>query len=167
MGDGVPSTNGDGIGRAADGTGEGLRFLPALRRLTDRELTKVARGVTPRSAEPGQVLVREGDAGRDVFVIAEGVARVTVAGQTLCELQPGEIMGEMAMLDGRPRTATVTALTRMTLLPIGPPHFYCFAGLPPVALAVLKSLTDRLRVADERLAALVGSPAAVSSAQDG
>lgn len=151
------TVGGTGMGAAidgdkGDGRSEALRRLPALRRLTDREVANVARTVENVQVEPGHVLVREGEPGRDAYVIAEGVARVTVAGEHLCDVEPGEIVGELATLDGRPRTATVTAVTPMTLLALDPSCFYCFGGLPPVAIAVLKSLSDRLRAADARLA---------------
>jgi CRP/FNR family transcriptional regulator, cyclic AMP receptor protein len=135
----------------ADSKRDALRLLPALRGLDDRELAKLARLVDEVTVEAGKTLITEGDVGREAFVIAEGTARVTIGGEIVCELGPGEIVGEMAMFEHRPRTASVVAATPMRLLAVGPADFYAFAGLPPVARAVTSTLVSRLRAADTRI----------------
>ena len=132
-------------------TNEGLRVLPALRGLDRRELSKLARLVDEVTVDAGEILIREGDVARKAFVIAEGTARVTIGDQLVCELGPGQIVGETAMLEHGPRTASVVAATPVRLLVIGPSDLYSFAGLPPVARAVMSTLLSRLRAADVRI----------------
>ncbi|HUF54917.1 MAG TPA: cyclic nucleotide-binding domain-containing protein [Dehalococcoidia bacterium] len=62
---------------------------------------------------PGQVLMAEGEAGDALYVVAEGTLEVTQAGNSVRELGPGDYAGEVALLTGRPRTATVTATTEV------------------------------------------------------
>lgn len=136
-----------------------LRLVPQLRGMDEREIAKLARLVDDVRVEAGRVLMREGEVGRQAFVIADGVAKVTIAGEDVCQLGPGEIVGEMAMVLHRPRTATVVATTPMRLLAIGPADFHAFAGLPPVARAVTTTLVTRLVAADERIRVLAnGEP---------
>ena len=64
----------------------------------------------------GQVLTRQGCVGREAFVVVSGTADVQVEGRTVGRLGPGDVIGELALLTGEPRNATVTALTDMELL---------------------------------------------------
>src|SRR4051812_47372019 len=83
------------------------------------ELSMLARITTPVSVAAGHVLAREGDAGGEFAVIVDGTASVTRAGQPIGRLEAGTFFGEMALLDGGARVATVTAETPMMLLVIG------------------------------------------------
>ena len=76
-----------------------------------QELRAVARLCTPRSVEKGFRVDHRGDPGRECFVIAEGSAAVKIAGQLVGTVGAGDCVGEMALLDGGARTATVTAET--------------------------------------------------------
>jgi CRP/FNR family transcriptional regulator, cyclic AMP receptor protein len=134
---------------------EALRLVPALRAIGERDIARLSRLVDEVRVPAGTVLIHEGAHGRDAFVIAEGTARVTVGDDHVCDLGPGEIVGEMAPLERRPRTATVVADTPMRLLAIGAADFYAFARLPPVARAVTATLVARLRAADTRIRQLV------------
>ena len=64
----------------------------------------------------GQVLTRQGCIGREAFVVVSGTADVQVEGRTVGRLGPGEVIGELSLLTGEPRNATVSALTDMELL---------------------------------------------------
>jgi cyclic nucleotide-binding protein len=68
-----------------------------------KELQSVARLCTPLSLEEGFVLTTEGTPGRECFVITDGKARVTIGGRKVGEVGPGECVGEMALLEARPR----------------------------------------------------------------
>lgn len=128
-----------------------LRQVPALAGCTDKELAEAARHVDDWAVSAGTTLTSEGAVGHEAFVIVEGTAAVVIHGETVAELGPGEFVGEMAMLDRRPRSATVVAQTDMTLLLIGPAAFDDFASLRPVSRELTKELADRLRRADAKV----------------
>ena len=67
--------------------------------------------MTRTEIPPGRAFIREGHLGREAVIIADGLARVTMGGQEVAAVGRGDVVGEMAVLDGGPRSATVTALT--------------------------------------------------------
>ncbi|HVL81664.1 MAG TPA: cyclic nucleotide-binding domain-containing protein, partial [Actinomycetota bacterium] len=94
----------------------------------------------------GTVLTREGSPGREAFVIAEGRASVTLDGRAMAELGPGAFFGEMALLDRGPRSATVEALTPMTLFVLDARSFSSLlAETPSVVRKMLQTVAVRLR----------------------
>ena len=111
-----------------------------------RELQSVARLCTPLSVEEGFVLTTEGTPGRECFVIADGKARVTIGGRKVGEVGPGECVGEMALLDGGRRTATVTAESPMNTYILSVSEFRSLLGVNPTILHnIATSLAQRLR----------------------
>jgi CRP-like cAMP-binding protein len=80
---------------------------------SDEELRRIAQMADEIAVPAGYVLVYEGDWGNEVFVVAEGEALVTVGGRTLAVLGASGVIGELAVLNPAPRTATVTASTAM------------------------------------------------------
>ncbi len=122
-----------------------LRQLPAFRRCSNRVLAKIDALVDEVSVEAGHVLVREGDPGRQSFIVLWGRAGVTLRDEPIAVLGPGSFIGEMALLDLGPRSATVTALSPMRLLVIGPAAFSTLMDLPGVALPMVRELAGRLR----------------------
>ncbi len=118
------------------------------------ELSRISSISTPLNAKAGQVLATEGQPGREFFVIVEGTAEVFVGGNKVGDLGPGSFFGEMALLDGGPRTATVTAATPMSLLILSRGEFddLIDAGMPSVARKMLTAVGERLRSMDDRLA---------------
>jgi CRP-like cAMP-binding protein len=104
----------------------------------------------------GTVLFREGDSGREMFIIQKGRVRVRKrAGPTekvLAELSEGEFFGEMAVLMGLDRSATVEVIEDSKLLVIGPDTFESLLkSNPDIALKMLKKMAARLRALDEHL----------------
>ena len=97
-----------------------LRTVPSLAGQPDKELAQMAPFVDEASVEAGFVLMREGTTGREAFLVVEGRADVSIAGRSVAQVGPGELLGEMALLDHSPRSATVTALTPMKLLVMDP-----------------------------------------------
>lgn len=80
----------------------------------ERQLSRRAMsGTKPRfrSVDPGDDLVRQGDAGQELFLILDGMLEVDVDGKVVAEIGPGALVGERAVLDGGVRTSTLTALT--------------------------------------------------------
>ena len=88
-----------------------VRRVPLFARLDDRELKTLAGSFTERAFQAGQNLTTEGQGAAGFFVIESGEASVTVDGETRGTLGPGDYYGEIALLDGGPRTATITATT--------------------------------------------------------
>lgn len=90
-----------------------------------------------------------GETGRELFVIVEGQAVVrTTKGRTVT-LGPGQFFGEMSLIDGGPRSATVEATTPMRLLVIGHREFWeLLTEAPPISRRIMRTLSARLREAD-------------------
>lgn len=116
-----------------------------------RELARIASLVEEVDAPEGKVIVRQGDPGRECFVIAEGEARATIRGKGSALLGPGSFFGEMALLDQGPRSATVTAETEMHLLVLGSREFSSLVNeVPTVAVRMMRGLAERLRSAERQ-----------------
>jgi len=132
---------------------ERLRGVWLFSQCSKRELDTLARITTPVGVPAGHVLAREGETGGEFAVIVDGCATVTLAGKVIGRLAPGTFFGEMALLDGGARIATVTADEPMTLLVIGRRDFDAVIGgaMPSVARKMLTVLGQRLREADVRL----------------
>jgi CRP-like cAMP-binding protein len=86
-----------------------LKNVPLFSRVSDKELKSIAAGFTDRSFTAGQDLTSEGQGGAGFFVLESGEAKVTVAGEDRRTLGPGDYFGEIALIDGGLRTASVTA----------------------------------------------------------
>ena len=111
-----------------------------------KELQSVAGLCTPLSLEEGFVLTTEGTPGLQCFVIVDGTARVTIGGRKVGDIGPGECVGEMALLDGGPRSATVTAESPMNVYALSVSEFRSLLKVSPTILGkIATSLARRLR----------------------
>ena len=129
---------------------ERLGALPMFGGCTNKELRDIARIVDELQVESGRVLMSQGDAGQEAFVIEEGTAEVVRDGQLLATVGPGSYVGELALIDAGPRSATVTATTPMRVLVIGTRKFSTLLDeVPGLARRVLVSTARRLRAANE------------------
>jgi CRP/FNR family transcriptional regulator, cyclic AMP receptor protein len=114
-----------------------------------RELARIASLADEVDAPKGKVIVRQGDPGRECFVITDGKARATIRGKGSTVLGPGSFFGEMSLLDQGPRSATVTAETNMHLLVLGSREFSSLVNeVPTVAVRMMRGLAERLREAE-------------------
>jgi CRP/FNR family cyclic AMP-dependent transcriptional regulator len=126
----------------------GLAKVPMFHGCSDRELRSVAAAVKEIDHPGGTMIAREGDPGIGLFVIADGTAEVTIGGKKKSTLRKGDFFGEIALLDGGPRTATVTATSDVKLYGLTE---WTFRGLmrqePKIAIKVLVGMAGRLRSA--------------------
>ena len=128
-----------------------LRGVPLFADCDDRELAEIAALARPQTAEAGTVLVTEGEPGTDFYVIVDGRATVSVGGATVAELGAGSFFGEMALLDGGERVATVTAAGPLQLLRLERDDFNRMLEVAMPALA--PKLLERRRAAGPRTGA--------------
>src|SRR3954453_2763735 len=123
-----------------------LSEVPLFSACTDRELDRLARHAELVDFRAGDVLMSEGEAGHEFFVVVDGEVGVTSGGETLAKLGPGAYVGELALLDPGPRTATVTALRDTTAVLLASPEFYAAVEESPVlARKLLAGMAHRLR----------------------
>jgi CRP/FNR family cyclic AMP-dependent transcriptional regulator len=116
---------------------------------TSEELDRVATLCEEVDAEEGAELMAQGRPGQEAYVILDGRAAVYIGGQQKAELGPGEIVGEMALIDHRPRIADVRALTSMTLLAFDAEQFRRLLDeMPKAQVRVMEKLVERLRNRD-------------------
>jgi CRP/FNR family transcriptional regulator, cyclic AMP receptor protein len=123
-----------------------LGQVPIFSGCSKRELTLIARAAKEVVHKEGTLIAREGERGIGLFMILEGECRVSIGGKTKAKLGPGDFFGEVALLDGGPRTATVSAVTQVKLIGI---TGWVFRGLlmehPTIALKTLEAVAGRLR----------------------
>jgi CRP/FNR family transcriptional regulator, cyclic AMP receptor protein len=138
--------------RASNAAIENLRKVALFSACTKDELRKIMSASTEMKFSAGTVLANEGAVGHEFMVIAEGNARVDIGGKTIAQLGAGDFFGEISLLDGGPRTATVTAETDLVADVIGQREFAALIETAPhLARKLLKGLALRLRAADMQL----------------
>ncbi len=126
-----------------------LARVPLFAGLSRRHLRALADRADQVEFRPGEVIVAEGMRGGAFFVIVEGEARVTRGKRTLSTLRPGDFFGELALLDGGERTASVVAAKPMLSIRIFKRAFdRLIAEEPAVAARMLSVLAGRLRRAE-------------------
>jgi CRP/FNR family transcriptional regulator, cyclic AMP receptor protein len=125
-----------------------LRRVPLFSGLEDRELERIADRFQERRFPEGGVVLEEGASGTSFFVIGEGNATVSVRGELIATLGPGDYFGEMAVVDEGVRSASVTAATDLRSYFLTPWDFRPLVEEhPQLAWALLQNLARRLRAA--------------------
>lgn len=126
-----------------------LAAMPLFSACSQRELGQVATLTVPGELPAGAVLTRQGQKGGLAYVIAEGRAEVQRGGRRLATLGPGDVVGELSLIDGEPRSATVRAVTALEVLEIsGEDLNRLLRKAPGVRRKLLEALAERLRSAD-------------------
>lgn len=129
-----------------------LSGVPLFSGLSKRQLGLVERFSDEVHAEAGDVLAREGGLGREFLLILDGRARVERGKRALAQLGRGDFFGEMSLIDGEPRSASVIAVTPVTLLVMDARSFRSVLDeTPPMARKIMAGLCQRLRRADDEL----------------
>ena len=135
--------------RARKRRADALSRVPLFSGLSRRHLLQLADAARIVSFRQGAAIIREGDLGATLYVIVEGEAKVTRGGKTLVTLAPGDVFGEISLLDGGPRTATVAAATPLTAVRLyRTPFFRLVQVEPAIGVRVLAQLAKRLRRVD-------------------
>src|SRR5919198_6672916 len=130
---------------------DSLSRVPLLSGFGRRELKRLVDRMSERTFAEGEVAVEEGRGGAGFWLIQDGSATVSIGGEIVRTLGPGEYFGEIALLDDGPRTATVTAGTDLRCLGMATWEFRPFVlEHPDVALTMLQALARRLREAESR-----------------
>ncbi|MHB1843713.1 MAG: cyclic nucleotide-binding domain-containing protein [Deltaproteobacteria bacterium] len=123
-----------------------LKSVGLFAGLTSEELAPVAAIAVEERREAGEDILREGEMGDSLYLVVEGRVRVHRGGETLAVLSERESLGEMALLDPAPRSATATAETDVTLLEISEEDFReLLEEKQRLSLGLLQVLTRRLR----------------------
>jgi putative ABC transport system ATP-binding protein len=117
---------------------EFLKSVEGFKNLTPTELTHIAEHMTKRHYMPGEAIVHEGEAGHELYLISEGEVRVERGGNEVARLGPGEFFGELALLSGQPRNATVLATKPLETYVLGEGDFHA-------AITASASFRDQLR----------------------
>ena len=118
---------------------------------TASELRKIRSSLDELHVPNGKVLVEEGHIGQEFFIIVDGTASVTRNGRKVATLGPGGHFGELALLDRRPRSASVVSQSDMDVLVMSQRQFNgVLESVPSIARKMLSALATRLREADAK-----------------
>jgi CRP/FNR family transcriptional regulator, cyclic AMP receptor protein len=124
---------------------EALRRIPLFEHCSTRQLVQIAKTVDEVDLPEGRTLTHEGLNGREFVVLAEGIADVESGGETVNTLGPGDYFGEIALVTGLPRTATVTTRSPARLLVLNGQSFRSLlARAPLIRRRVIASAALRL-----------------------
>lgn len=137
-----------------------LRQIGLLRDLERSDLEQIARISHEVERQPGEVLMRQGDLGTELLLILDGTARVEMDGRVVEEAGPNRVLGEMALIDSEPRSASVIATTPCALLVVPYSSFWEFiARAPAIQRQLLITLSRRVRSLNRQLAEASGGGA--------
>ncbi len=129
-----------------------LETVPIFSDCSQRQLKAVAAICRVVEAPAGTVLTRAGEPGDEFFVLVDGSAIVEISPRKRARLGPGDFFGEMSLLDGGPRSATVRAETDVRLLVIVRRNFTGLLGeVPDLMLKILTTLSRRVRQLEQSL----------------
>ncbi len=132
-------------------TPELLRNVRLFSDLEQRDLETLAEEFNERRFATGDNIALEGEGGLMFFVVESGELSVEVHGEAVSTLGPGAAFGEIALIDRRPRTATVTAVTDVVAFGLPVFVFRPFVeSRPGVAWKLLEAMADRLALAENR-----------------
>jgi CRP-like cAMP-binding protein len=139
------------IARMADELVESLKRVPIFAGVRDKELGRLVKAMRDSRFNEGEVITTEGRSGVGFFLIEDGNATVSLRGEIVRTLGPGDHFGEIALIDEGPRSATVTASTDLRCRGLAAWEFKSFVQEhPEVAWPLLETLASRLRDAEER-----------------
>lgn len=141
-----------------------LKDVAIFAHLSRQSLAEVEAALQPRRLAAGEILFNQGDPGDELIVVAEGgvaifvpVADTPGGGQPIRIFHPGEVLGEMALIDQKPRSVSARADGETLILTLNGENFRRILGQnPDLALAVMSSLSDRIRYTTDFLGEVRG-----------
>ena len=129
-----------------------LRQVPLFAGCSTKELVLIAKAGDEVSVPTGHVICDQGQTGREAFVLLTGAATVRRNGKKVAELGPGAVLGELALLDHGPRTATAVTTQPSTLLVLEARRFSALVlNVPSVGHKMLAALAGRIRDLDRQI----------------
>lgn len=129
-----------------------VETVPLFSTMRKKDLRALAKLAKPMTLEAYTRLVTQGEKGDACFVLIDGTAAVHRNGRKIAELGPGSVIGEMALLDGHERSATVTMLGRGEVLRIQKKGFdRLLASSPDVSRALMQRMADKIRELDRKM----------------
>jgi CRP/FNR family cyclic AMP-dependent transcriptional regulator len=135
-----------------DTKAEALGRCPFFAGLSRGELVEIAKVTEDMEVQEGRALTREGESGREFFVIVDGEVSVTKDGSEIRKLGPGDFFGEIALLEDTPRTATVTATRPLRFFVLTRQSFRSLlARQPEIEEKVAAALEERVRTTSDQV----------------
>ncbi|HET9000149.1 MAG TPA: cyclic nucleotide-binding domain-containing protein [bacterium] len=135
-----------------------IEKVPLFAGLSKREFSQIAGLVDEVEAPAGTRLATIGEAGHELFIIVEGEARVTTQPGRTASLRAGDFFGEMSLLDGEPRSATVEASTPIRLLVLGHREFWQLLDrTASLVHKIMHALCQRVRHAEKSVLDVKGT----------
>jgi diguanylate cyclase (GGDEF)-like protein len=136
-----------------------IRQVPLFHQLPEADLERIVAATHRVSFDPGEVVVEIGDPGRSLYLVVEGTVQVLYPARSadfeLARLGTGDFFGEMALLNDKPRSATVKALEAVQALVLDKDSFReIIRDAPDVGLRVMEAMSMRIRNADEQISGL-------------
>ena len=136
-----------------------LQRVPLFSGFNEDELRRVAELSRVVEASVGTVITKIGEAGDSFFVIIDGMAAVRTPIGTSSQLLPGDFFGEMSLVDGEPRSATIVATTDLRLLIVDRFHFWRLVEeTPDLTRRILTILSRRVRHLEQTVNAILHGP---------
>ncbi len=126
-----------------------LRYSPLFSSCSSKDLEKIAKAGDRITFEKGEVLTKQGDPGKEAFIILSGKATVKRSGKKVATISTGSVVGDLSLLDHGPRTATVTCETECQVLVISRGNFLrVIDKVPALTHKLFAALATRIRDLD-------------------
>ncbi len=137
-----------------------LKGVVLFKNIDAREIFHIAQITDEEHLQAGQVLFNEGDAGDCLYIVVKGRMRIHKGNQELIIFHKGDALGEMALFDDLPRSASATALEETSVLKIQQDKFYeLMASRMEIMQSIVKMLSLRLRAATQQVSDLMAQSA--------
>jgi CRP/FNR family cyclic AMP-dependent transcriptional regulator len=123
-----------------------IRSVPLFAELSKEELKEVVRLVDEVDVDAGRVLIEEGATGGECFVVVEGRVEVRRDGEPIAEAGPGDVLGELALLDRKPRNASAVAVEPTRLLVLARTEFHSLMNHQPAVRSKVEAAAGERRL---------------------